>query len=79
MLRNNYWWVVIWHNNNKGVLYCKKIRHLPTNYSIGYTNGYNHTIIYIVDIYDLFFEKRSIRKRTLTLLIDKLESINKRL
>lgn len=79
MLRFKYWYVVIWHNNNKGVLYAKKIKHLPSYYRIGYENSYNHTIIYIVDIYDLFFEQRNPKKRLLTLLIDRLESINKKL
>ena len=79
MLRTNYWYIVVWHNNNKGVLYSKKIRYLPSYYSIGYTNSYNHTIIYIIDIYDLFFEKKSYRKRLLTILIDRLEQVNKKL
>lgn len=64
-----YKYVYIWLNNNTNIYYMKLLNHYNSNYFVGYTNIYNHTIVYI--------DKIVIDKRYRTLNYIKVKSIRK--
>lgn len=73
--------IIIWLNLNNGQYYHKFYKSLffpTTKYQLGYINQYNHKIIDIVDIHEIYQRHKSL-KRLLRKFISFLENILKRL
>lgn len=71
--------LIIWKNNNNNSYYYRYSKFTYKNYSVGYTNQYNHTVILIIrlntiTLYDKYklFLKMSIKR--LNRFLDKLEN-----
>ena len=73
--------VIIWLNLNNGQYYHKFYKSLfftTTKYKKGYINQYNHEIIDIIDIKEIY-QKHKLLKRLLRKFISFLENILKKL
>lgn len=69
----NYSKIVVWFNRNSKEYYYKKYK-VFCDYKIGYLNGYNHEVILVIDLSDLFY-KMPLKRRLIKRLIRFLENI----
>lgn len=64
--------LIVWHNLNNNSFYVKSV-HSSSKYKVGFTNSYNHKIVYIYDIPYIYKSKNSILKVSISVLISYLK------
>lgn len=64
--------IVVFHNLNNNSFYVKSV-HSKSIYKIGYTNQYNHKIVYIYDIPYIYKSRDNILKVSLSVIISYLK------
>lgn len=67
--------IIVWFNPHKNSYYYKMVKGTYANYEVGYTNSYNHKIIFIIDNVYVVKPKVSIKTRLIKRLIRFLERI----
>ena len=72
----NYRYIVVWYNKNKEDYYYKKVKGTYAKYEKGYINQYNHEVILVIDIRELYVKKRTnIKSKVVNRLIRVLKKI----
>jgi len=72
----NYRYIVVWYNKNKEDYYYKKVKGTYAKYEKGYINQYNHEVILVIDIQELYIKKRiNIKSKVVNRLIRLLKKI----
>jgi len=72
----NYRYIVVWYNKTKEDYYYKKVKGTYAKYEKGYINQYNHEVILVIDIRELYVKKRTnIKSKVVNRLIRVLKKI----
>lgn len=73
-MREKY--IIVWLNRNKNEYYYKRVKGTYMKYEIGYVNQYNHEVILVINIPELYIKKRtSIRTKLINGLIHLLDKL----